>query len=123
MTGNTTNPIQCPACKGTSLRRSHRANLAERFYSLFGRYPYRCQSCQSRFLLAVNGNSAAQPSERRLERVRSESRRKHRLILLFIVSLAVFLFFAWKFILPPPAQQSDSAGLAFPTTSSAIIIK
>jgi hypothetical protein len=86
--------------------------MAERFYSHFGRYPYRCHNCQSRFLLALNENSSTQPSERRLERVRSESKRKQRLILLFIVSLAVFLFIAWKFILPPPAQQNDSVGIA-----------
>jgi len=112
MSDGTTKAIHCPSCNGTLLRRSHRAGMAERIYSLVGRYPYRCHSCQSRFLLAVKGNPAAQPSERRMERVRSESRRKRRLILLFIVSLAVFLFFAWKFILPPPAQQNDSVGVA-----------
>jgi hypothetical protein len=100
---------QCPACKGTSLRRSHRVSTIERLYSLAGRYPYRCRDCSKRFFLAAKESSADAPSERRIERTRSEAQRRRRLILLFLGSLALFLLFLWKFILPPPAQNQSGA--------------
>jgi predicted nucleic acid-binding Zn ribbon protein len=96
----------CPFCKGTAVRRSRRrAGVIERLYNRAGRWPYRCQDCQKRFFLAAKETPAPAPSERRVERIRSEAQRRRRLILLFIGSLALFLLFLWKFILPPPAQN------------------
>ncbi len=95
--------IQCPGCKGVNLRRSHRTGVAERFLGLFGRYAYRCRDCQARFLIGAKKHSAP-PSARRVERRQADARRKVQLMLLFAAGLAVFLIFAWKVILAPPAQ-------------------
>jgi hypothetical protein len=103
--------FQCPRCQGTAIRRSHRAGIIERLHSLAHRYPYRCHNCKARFFLAAKENQAPPPSERRMERVKSETLRRHRLILLFAASLALFLLFAWKFIFPPPAQNESGQNI------------
>jgi hypothetical protein len=40
----------CPNCGGAETRRSKRRGLFDRFASLFGYLPYRCESCDLRFL-------------------------------------------------------------------------
>jgi|SRR5450432_70353 hypothetical protein len=39
----------CPICKKTEVRRSHRQTVADHLLAFLGVYPWRCQSCQSRF--------------------------------------------------------------------------
>ena len=98
--------LLCGKCKSTDVRRSHRTGLLERAYALAGYYPYRCHGCQHRFYLPRKSNGSSPQSERRIERVKLDKKRTLRLIVLFLLSLVVFLFFAWKFILVEPAQQT-----------------
>ena len=47
--------LTCPVCRSRDIRRSARRSLREKFWSLIGRYPYRCYTCQTRFYaLRVN---------------------------------------------------------------------
>jgi hypothetical protein len=41
--------LVCPACGSRLIRRSMRRTLKDRFMSLLGRWPYRCQMCNMRF--------------------------------------------------------------------------
>jgi hypothetical protein len=100
--------IQCRYCKNTDVRRSHRNGPFERLGALIGFYPFRCHACQKRFLLPRKSATPAPPSERRQERVKLDKKRTWRLVLLFVVSFVLFLLFAWKFILPEPAQQTGA---------------
>ena len=96
--------MTCPACNSEIIRRSQRKGFLELMNSLAGRYPFRCQACQKRFNLSLREKAPTPNSERRKERVRDESKRKRRLILLFLASLLLFALFAWKFILPQAAM-------------------
>ena len=41
---------QCPSCKSSRLRRTHRIGVLERTLSkIFGLRPYRCKECDDRF--------------------------------------------------------------------------
>ena len=96
--------MNCPACNSETIRRSQRKGFLELVNSLVGRYPFRCEACKKRFNLSVREKAPTPNSERRKERVRSDARRKRRLILLFLASLLLFALFAWKFILPQAAM-------------------
>jgi len=39
----------CPICKDTGARRSRRRNITDYILSVMGLYPWRCQTCHSRF--------------------------------------------------------------------------
>ena len=41
--------VVCPICGSKLVRRSMRRTLKDRFMSLLGRWPYRCQMCNTRF--------------------------------------------------------------------------
>ena len=41
--------LVCPSCGSKVIRRSMRRSLKDRFMSLLGRWPYRCQMCGMRF--------------------------------------------------------------------------
>lgn len=41
--------LVCPACGSKLIRRSMRRTFKDRFLSLLGRWPYRCQMCHYRF--------------------------------------------------------------------------
>jgi len=41
--------LVCPACTSRHIRRSMRKTFKDRFMSLLGRWPYRCQMCNTRF--------------------------------------------------------------------------
>jgi ribosomal protein L37AE/L43A len=47
--GHAAGKLQCPRCKNTTVRRSHRRNLLERLLSMMTLYPYRCEDCGHRF--------------------------------------------------------------------------
>lgn len=98
--------ILCGKCKSADVRRSHRASPLEHIYALAGYYPYRCHGCQHRFYLPRKSDGTTPPSERRIERIKLDKKRTLRLIVLFLLSLVIFLLFAWKFILVEPAQQT-----------------
>ena len=48
--------LTCPICRSRSIRRSARRNFVERIWSMVGRYPYRCASCQARFFALRDPN-------------------------------------------------------------------
>ena len=41
--------LVCPACGSKLIRRSMRRTFKDRFMSLLGKWPYRCQMCNMRF--------------------------------------------------------------------------
>ena len=41
--------LVCPSCGSKLIRRSMRRSLKDRFMSMLGRWPYRCQMCDMRF--------------------------------------------------------------------------
>ena len=41
--------MNCPTCKCAQARSSRRQSTADYILSLFGLYPWRCQSCKARF--------------------------------------------------------------------------
>src|ERR1700733_4872194 len=41
--------LVCPACGSKLIRRSMRRSFKDRFMSLLGKWPYRCQMCNMRF--------------------------------------------------------------------------
>lgn len=41
--------LSCPQCNSRLVRRSMRRTFMDRFRSVFGKWPYRCQMCHTRF--------------------------------------------------------------------------
>src|SRR5215813_734229 len=42
--------MKCPVCRGEELRRSRRRGFVEAVLGFFGVLPWRCESCEARFL-------------------------------------------------------------------------
>ena len=87
--------MRCPDCKTDTAQRSHRVSLWERLISLTGFHPYRCLTCQKRFVLLRD--QAAEPVAprgvfREISATRSAMRwkRKRRDLLLYGSALALF---------------------------------
>jgi len=99
----------CPRCGSHRIHQSHRMHLFERLWSLFGRYPYRCQECLSRFLLrrspdllgVMRGNRRRRPEERRRAWLRTR-----REILLYGGAVFGFLLFL-LFIMRETSPKAD----------------
>jgi hypothetical protein len=56
----------CPECKGAAVNRSRRRSVLDHVLSIFGMYPYRCQSCMYRFRAfgdSKTTKNAAEPVE------------------------------------------------------------
>jgi proteasome lid subunit RPN8/RPN11 len=72
----------CPKCGSKQVRRSRRQGPFERFYEVFGFYPYRCHECLSRsfvktspdLLEIARSGSRKRPEERK--RIRQRTRRE-----------------------------------------------
>ena len=102
-------PPACPRSGSQRMQKSHRVYLLERFRSLFGYYPYRCQECLSRFfrkrsadsLGALRGNYKRRPVERR--RVWLRTRRE---IILYGGAIFGFLIFL-LFMMREPSPKAD----------------
>jgi predicted RNA-binding Zn-ribbon protein involved in translation (DUF1610 family) len=43
--------LSCPKCGSADIRRSKNEGVVAAFLRIFGRWPYRCRSCRSRFYL------------------------------------------------------------------------
>jgi len=75
--------LVCPSCGSKLIRRSMRRTLKDRFMSLMGKWPYRCQMCNMRFLGPPDPQSLAKqnaPSpeeEEMLSGERGEEPTKH----------------------------------------------
>jgi len=41
--------MTCPKCGSSDVRRSHTEGIAAAMLRVFGKWPYRCRSCRSRF--------------------------------------------------------------------------
>jgi hypothetical protein len=105
--------FRCKGCGSRNIRRTHRIGFKDRLLSLFGYYPYHCHKCQARTMFPAESAPSSTPPESplypavqiRQERVKSEARRRQRLILLFIIGAFLFAAFAKIFILVVPASE------------------
>jgi hypothetical protein len=41
--------LTCPKCGSTDVRRSRSAGVVAFLFAVFGRWPFRCRSCRTRF--------------------------------------------------------------------------
>jgi len=60
--------LVCPSCGSKLIRRSMRRTLKDRFMSMVGKWPYRCQMCNMRFFgpqdpLSLAKENAPSPEE------------------------------------------------------------
>jgi len=105
--------MYCPKCNADHAHRSHRKGLTESLASLFAFYPYRCNTCQRRFLrfrydlpevLATDETSAARVLK--AARASKQLERKRREFLLFGGALLLFVLFLY-YITRERAPASD----------------
>jgi hypothetical protein len=68
----------CPMCGSQRLRRSRRTGPIERFYEVFGYYPYRCHECLSRSFLKTSADLVERARSRRRRRPEERRRAWHR---------------------------------------------
>ena len=75
----------CPRCGSQHLRRSRRTGPIERFYQVFGYYPYRCNECLSRSFLKTSSDLLelfrSSPRRRPEERRRAWHRTRREMLL------------------------------------------
>jgi hypothetical protein len=87
--------MRCPKCKVDSVHRSHRVSSWERLISWVGFRPYRCLTCQYRFLGCGDGsaNLAVPRGTREISATRNALRRKGKVrnLLLYGSALLVYL--------------------------------
>ena len=88
--------VICPVCKEDRAHRSHRGGLKDWVAGMFGRRPYRCHSCQHRFLAFRDGEGSSDlrgQAERDIMRLRRRIRwnRLKREILIYGFGCLAFL--------------------------------
>jgi proteasome lid subunit RPN8/RPN11/DNA-directed RNA polymerase subunit RPC12/RpoP len=93
----------CPRCGSKHIQKSRRTDPLERFRSMLGYYPYRCQECLSRFFLrqSPGGNPRKRPEERRRAWLRTR-----REILLYAGAIFGFLLFL-LFLMRETSPKTD----------------
>jgi len=100
----------CSRCGSRHIQKSHRMHMIERFWSLLGFYPHRCQECLSRFFLrrssdplgAIRENYRKRPEER--QRVWLRTRREMLLYGGAIFGFLLFLLFLMRETSPKADQ-------------------
>jgi len=100
--------LTCPRCGSQRLRRSHRQGLLERFTSIFGYFPQRCQECLTRSYFKTAPALLAlgrRPPKRHAERMRARLRTR-REILLWGGGIIGFLLLL-RYLIREPLPKSD----------------
>jgi hypothetical protein len=100
-------PTLCTKCQSSNVWRSRRTGWLEKASSLLGSYPYRCHQCSARFQLRLRSAAPLAASEKRKERTKQDRQRKLRTILLFGISLALFVLVARFLILRAPVFAGE----------------
>jgi transposase-like protein len=100
--------MRCPYCEAEQVRPSKRSKTLDGLHAVFGRTPYRCQSCRRRFYSsgkdAAPAPAPAKPRSRGSRSYAWKARWRtwmtkrsgiwlRRVVLLALVVLALFLFF------------------------------
>jgi hypothetical protein len=108
--------MTCPKCKTDAAHRSHRKGIVEYLVSVFSYRPYRCHSCECRFLYSPyfaedSGKNAAGETSREQEirTTRNSVRRKQFLREVLVLGLALLLFLLFlRFITRESKPPSDN---------------
>jgi hypothetical protein len=96
--------VNCPRCNTDEVDRSHRRGLGERFASLFGSLPYRCQHCGHRFFYNAAQPSRAKPNrtEREIRKTRKRIAWERRKREWTLYALGILIFLAFLYYISTP---------------------
>ena len=108
--------MTCPKCKTDAAHRSHRKGIVEYLVSAFSYHPYRCHSCEHRFLYSPyfakdSGKNAAGKTsrEQQIRATRNSIQRKQLLREVLVLALALLLFLVFlRYIIRESKPPSDN---------------